>query len=257
MKNLYYFVSDVHLGLRAVDTQALEKRFLGFLNSLPPETKALYLLGDIFDFWYEYKYVIPRGHTRVLGRLAQLHDQGVEIYFFTGNHDVWAYDYFESELGMKVLEQPAVVTLEGKNFCLGHGDGLGYTTPGFRFIRWAFHNKFLQTLFSAIHPKWAFSWGYAWSYHTRLAKTDGKGYTQYAFKGKDEPIYKYSLAFGNDYTLKHPGEKIDYYIFGHFHTPARESLPDGGTMFILGEWINICDYIVFDGESISVEKWGG
>src|SRR5574344_1632406 len=255
MKNLYYFVSDVHLGLRVVDTQALERKFLGFLNSLPPQTKALYLLGDIFDFWYEYKYVIPRGHTRVLGRLAQLHDSGEEIYFVKGKHDVWAYNYFEQELGVKILKQPSVVEIEGKRFGLGHGDGLGDASPGFRFTRWAFHNKFLQFLFSAIHPRWAFGWGYAWSKHTRLAKTDHNGYTQYAFKGKDEPIYKFAQAFGNNYSAEHPDHKIDYYIFGHFHTPTREELPDGSTMYILGEWINICDYIVFDGETLTSQKW--
>lgn len=109
LKDLYYFVSDVHLGLRASDASEVEKRFLGFLDSLPENTRALYLLGDIFDFWYEYKYVIPRGHTRVLGRLAALVDRGVDVYFFKGNHDIWAYNYFETELGIKVLEQPYVV----------------------------------------------------------------------------------------------------------------------------------------------------
>lgn len=246
MEGLCYFVSDVHLGLRLGNPKVLEERFLKFLDSLPSNTGALYLLGDIFDFWYEYKYVIPRGHTRVLGRLSQLRDSGVDIYFFKGNHDVWAYNYFEQEIGMKVLEQPYVVDIEGKRFCLGHGDGLGYTPKGFRFIRWAFHNRFLQVLFSAIHPRWAFGMGYSWSKHTRLAKTDNKGYTQYKFKGSEEPIYKFADSFGK-------GKNIDYFIFGHFHTPTSIDIPSGGKMYILGEWIHTCDWLVFDGKTLSRE----
>lgn len=240
-KKLYYFVSDVHLGLRAVDSSAVERRFLSFLKNIPSNTKALYLLGDIFDFWYEYKYVIPRGYTRVLGALAELVDRGVKVYFFKGNHDVWAYDYFEKEIGMVMLEQPFVVDIQGKKFCLGHGDGLGYTPFGFRLIRWAFHNRFLQTLFSSIHPRWAFALGYGWSKNTRLAKTDGTGKSQYVFKGTEEPIYKYALNYP---------EKIDYFIFGHFHFPTEVSLPQGAKMYILGDWLNGCDHIVFDGESV-------
>lgn len=254
MEGLYYFVSDVHLGLRVGDPKVIESRFAGFLDSLPPDTKALYLLGDIFDFWYEYKYVIPRGHTRVLGSLAKLRDRGVEIYFFKGNHDVWAYNYFEQELGMKILEQPYVTEIEGKRFCLGHGDGLGYAPAGFRFIRWAFHNRFLQVLFSSLHPRWAFGMGYSWSHHTRLAKSDVEGNTKYIFKGAEEPIYKYSDAFGKQYAQDHPSDPgIDYYIFGHFHTPTQISIPSGGEMYILGEWLNNCDWLVFDGTALKRE----
>lgn len=244
LKNLYYFVSDVHLGLRASDPTEVERRFLGFLDSLPENTKALYLLGDIFDFWYEYKYVIPRGHTRVLGRFARLRDRGVELYFFKGNHDIWAYDYFEKELGMRVLEQPYVVDIEGKKFCLGHGDGLGYTPFGFRFIRAIFHSRVLQILFSAIHPRWAFALGYNWSRHSRLAK--GGQVQEYCFKGEEEPICKFASGYP---------EKVDYFIFGHFHTPVQMPLRSGATLYILGDWLNGCEYICFDGESLSFRKY--
>lgn len=240
VKDLYYFVSDVHLGLRASDSSEVERKFLSFLDALPDNTKALYLLGDIFDFWYEYKYVIPRGHTRVLGRLAQLRDRGVDIYFFKGNHDIWAYGYFEEELGMKVLEQPHVVEIEGKRFCLGHGDGLGKIPPGFRFIRWIFHNRFVQALFSSLHPRWAFALGYNWSKNSRLAQ--GGAASRYIFKGEDEPIYKFAASFP---------ERVDFFVFGHFHTPTDISLPNGARMYILGDWVNGAEYLSFDGESIA------
>lgn len=244
LKNLYYFVSDVHLGLRASDASQVEKRFMGFLNSLPENTRALYLLGDIFDFWYEYKYVIPRGHTRVLGKLAELSDRGIDIYFFKGNHDIWAYGYFEQELGVKVLEQPYVVDIEGETFCLGHGDGLGYTPLGFRIIRWIFNNKVLQTLFSSLHPRIAFSLGYNWSKHSRLANGGESG--QYIFKGEDEPIYKYASSFPR---------KVDHFIFGHFHTPVRMKLPSGGDMIVLGDWVHGCEYALYDGEQLTFSRY--
>ena len=123
-KKLTYFVSDVHLGLQVADPAAREARFVGFLRSLPEETAALYLLGDIWDFWYEYRDVVPKGYVRVLAAIQDLMDRGVDVYFLQGNHDVWTYSYFE-ELGMKRLEQPALVEIGGRMFCLGHGDGLG------------------------------------------------------------------------------------------------------------------------------------
>ena len=243
LKNLYYFVSDVHLGLRASDASLVEKRFLKFLNELPDNTRALYLLGDIFDFWYEYKYVIPRGHTRVLGKLAELKDRGVDLFFFKGNHDIWAYSYFEQELGFKVLEQPCCVKIEGKRFCLGHGDGLGYTAPGFRVIRWMFHNRFIQMLFSSLHPRWAMALGYRWSRNSRLAK--GGSDEKYIFKGEQEPICKFALAYP---------EKVDCFVFGHFHSHVDMVLSNGSRFCILGDWVNGGEYIVYDGESLSINR---
>ena len=126
-----YFISDVHLGAAFCDRKALEQRFVALLDRIREEkADAVYLLGDIFDFWYEYRYVIPRGHTRALGALARLSDSGVKVYFFRGNHDVWVYNYFERELGMTVLRQPYVAEIDGKLCCLGHGDGLGRIRDG-------------------------------------------------------------------------------------------------------------------------------
>ena len=245
-----YFISDVHLGAAFCDKAALEARFVSLLDRIAAEKAgAVYLLGDIFDFWYEYRHVIPRGHTRALGALARLCDSGVKVYFMRGNHDVWVYDYFEREIGMTVLTQPYVAEIGGRVFCIGHGDGLGRTDTMFRVIRWAFHNRFLQILFSSLHPRWAFGLGYAWAGHSRKMKNSPENAGVYVFRGKDEPLYKYSDSFGKDYRAAHGGRCIDYYIYGHYHTPGEIDIPSGGRMYILGCWVDGGEYAVFsDGE---------
>ena len=241
VRNKYYFVADVHLGAAVKDKREYERKFLSFLDDISSDAKELYLLGDIFDFWYEYKYVIPRGYTRTLGRLAELVDEGVDVYFSPGNHDVWAYGYFEEELGIKILDQPYELDIAGKSFCIGHGDGLGKMDNGFKFVRWAFHNKFLQKLFSAIHPRWAFSWGYSWAHHSYKVKNDADHH--YEIKLEETPLVKY---------LKKSGGKYDYYIFGHYHHPEVTMLPEGGKLFMLGDWMHNCEYAVFDGTSCAL-----
>lgn len=241
-KPLYYFVSDVHLGLDYKDPNERERRFAAFLNTLPEQTCKLFLLGDIFDFWYEYKHVIPNRFTRVLGALASLADRGVEIHFFNGNHDIWTYRYFEQQLGF-VMErrQPAIFELEGKRFCLGHGDGLDKTDTGYKLLKWLFTNRFAQVMFSALHPRWAFGFGYSWSRHNRLAKEN-----EFPFRGKEEPVVKFAENFQNGCSDK----KVDYFIFGHYHYNTKYSLENGGELFIMGEWIHHYDYLVFDGQKI-------
>lgn len=244
-EDLHIFLSDVHLGLRNGNWSKREKNFADYLANLPTNTHSLYLLGDIFDFWYEYKYVIPCGYTRVLGRLAELVDRGVNVYFFKGNHDLWVYNYFEKEIGIKILEQPSVLEINGKLFCLGHGDGLGYTPLSFRFLRGIFHSRFLQICFSSLHPRWALAFGYTWSRHTRLAKASKS--TQYKFRGKDEPIYKFSEKFYDDYFHIN-NKKIDYFIFGHFHESVSMKLKEYADFFILNDWVKEpYNSLVFDG----------
>ena len=165
-RKLTYFVSDVHLGLQVADPAAREERFVSFLKGLPQEASALYMLGDIWDFWYEYRDVVPKGYVKVFAALMELMDRGVDVYFFQGNHDIWTYSYFES-LGMKKLVQPCKVEVGGKTFCLGHGDGLGPTPFGYRVIKYIFNNKVIQTLFSMLHPWIAYRIGNIWSKHSR------------------------------------------------------------------------------------------
>ena len=233
-KSLTYFVSDVHLGLQVADPVDRERRFVEFLRGLPEDTEALYLLGDIWDFWYEYKHVVPKGYVRVFAALTELIDRGVDVFFFQGNHDVWTYSYFE-ELGMKKLQQPAVVEIAGKRFCLGHGDGLGPVPLGYRFLRGIFHNRVLQFLFSMLHPWIAFGLGNGWSRSNRLSHDK-----EYVFKGKDEPLYKFAEEFARE-------NRIDCFVFGHYHSDVHMKLPSGADFIILKDWIHGSPYLCIEG----------
>ena len=232
-----YFVSDVHLGLQVGDPADRERRFTDFLNALPSDTESLYLLGDIWDFWYEYRDVVPKGYIRVFAALTSLMDRGVKIYFFPGNHDIWTYSYFE-ELGMKRLEQPHVVEIAGKKFCLGHGDGLGPVPSGYRFLRGVFHNRALQILFSMLHPWIAFRFGNGWSRHNRLSHD-----ISYEFKGAEEPLYKFAEEFAVE-------NKVDHFIFGHYHDDVCMELPSGAQLHVMKDWINASPYIVADEDGL-------
>lgn len=232
-----YFVSDVHLGLQVHDSEERERRFAGFLRSLPEDTEALYMLGDIWDFWYEYRDVVPKGYLRVLSALQELMDRGVKVYFFEGNHDVWTYSYFE-ELGMVKLTQPHLVEIGGKTFCLGHGDGLGPVPAGYRFLSGLFHNRIAQFLFSLLHPWLAFRFGNGWSKNNRLAHDQ-----EYVFRGEEEPLYK----FAEDFSA---AGKVDHFIFGHYHADVHMTLPSGAQLHILKDWMHSSPYLCFDGEDV-------
>jgi UDP-2,3-diacylglucosamine hydrolase len=197
----------------------------------------VYLLGDIWDFWYEYRDVVPKGYIRVLSALQGLMDRGVKVFFFQGNHDVWTYKYFE-ELGMKKLVQPYCVEIQGKVFCLGHGDGLGPVPVGYRFLRGVFHNKVLQFMFSLLHPWLAFRLGNGWSKKNRLSHNK-----EYVFNGENEPLYKFADGFSRE-------NKVDYFIFGHYHSEVMDmKLPSGASLYILKDWMQGAPYLYFDGIS--------
>ena len=225
-RKLVYFVSDVHLGLDVNDPAGREARFVRFLRSIPKdETLALYMLGDIWDFWYEYRDIVPKGYVRVFSTLMDLMDAGVKVYFFPGNHDIWCYHYFE-EMGIVILEQPYIVKLGGKVFCLGHGDGLGPGDYSYKAMRWLFHNGTCQKLFSSlIHPTLAFTIGKGWSRKSRLARNE-----EYFFRGQYEPLYKFAVRFSQN-------QKVDYFIFGHFHTKVDMTLPSGARLIVLRDWV--------------------
>ncbi len=243
-----YFISDAHLGSLAIDHGRMhERRLVRFLDSIKHKAAAVYMLGDMFDFWYEYRTVVPRGYTRFLGKVSELTDMGVEVHFFTGNHDIWAYDYLEKECGVVLHKQPLTTEIYDRIFLLAHGDGLGDADRGFRFIRSVFHNRLCQRLFSALHPRWGMWFGLEWARRSRLKRPDG---TEPPYMGENkEPLVLYAKS----YIREHPS--VDYLIFGHRHIELDLQLSKKARMMILGDWISQFSYAVFDGEHIFLEDY--
>lgn len=249
-KHLTYFASDTHLGLQVGDPVQRELNFVKFLRGIKPEeTSALYLLGDIFDFWYEYRFVVPKGGARVLGALTRLVDDGVKVYFFPGNHDLWTFSYFE-ELGMVRLEQPHVMDIGNKRFCLGHGDGLGPGNYWYKFLKYVFSRHWARVLFSALHPWIAFKWATGWSHRSRSEKP-----ISYVFKGVDEPLYKFCAKFQSH-------TPVDYFVFAHYHSRVSMPVqPSSGSaspaqLHILGDWMTAPNWLVYDSETGTLESRG-
>jgi len=246
-KEKVYFVADLHLGSDALEhPHVTEKRFVRWLDTIRDEARAIYLLGDIFDFWFEYKKTVPRGFTRFLGKIAELHDTGTEIHFFTGNHDIWMFDYFRQELGITVHTKPLRTTINGKLFYLAHGDGLGDDSRAFRLIRWIFHNRTCQFLFARVPSRWGIGFGHWWSRHS-------KGYdivcaTQYMGEEKEHLV-----LFSKEYLQGDP--YIDYFIFGHRHLLLDLRLNRKTRMMIVGDWMQHFSYAVFDGKELSLKQY--
>lgn len=235
MKKIY-FLSDAHLGSRAIaDGRAKEKRLVNFLESIRQDAQAVYLLGDMFDFWYEFKLVVPKGFTRFLGKLSELTDQGIEVHFFTGNHDIWCGDYLEKECGVIIHREPCICQLGNYKCYLAHGDGLGDEKDvKFRFLRFLFHNRILQRLFSMIHPRWSVDLGLEWAKHSRLKRENGR---EPDYQGEDdEPLVRYTKR----YLKSHPD--IDFFIYGHRHIMLDLMLTRKNRIVILGDWVNEFSY---------------
>ncbi|MFA5712812.1 MAG: UDP-2,3-diacylglucosamine diphosphatase [Bacteroidales bacterium] len=239
-KNLHYFISDVHLGLKSFNPRERERLFASFLNSLPTETDSIYFLGDIFDFWYEYKFVIPKGFTRTLGAMASLVDRGVKLYFIRGNHDLWLYNFLQEEVGVELLEEMTIVKIGRREFCLAHGDELT-NNRSHLFLKKIFKNRVLQRLFSALHPRWAFAIASKWSNHNRLSR---------GIKGNFEEM---SRTMVERASLFERQNGVDYFIFGHLHAPGSTTTPKGGELFVLGEWIEGCQYLVYNSYQDKIE----
>ena len=247
MKNVY-FLSDAHLGSLAIPHGRMnERRLVHFLDSVKHKAAAIYLLGDLFDFWYEYKTVVPKGYTRLLGKISELTDTGVEVHFFTGNHDLWVGDYFEKECGMIIHPRSSVIELYGKVFYLAHGDGLGSVDRKFKCLRSMFHNKMCQRLFSSIHPRWGMSFGLEWARRSRLKREDGKE-PEYMGEDKEELV-----IFAKDYLQTHPD--VNYFLFGHRHIELDLMLTRNARLLILGDWITQFTYAVYDGDHLLLEEY--
>lgn len=222
----YVFVADLHLGPESDPEGAREKAFVDFLGRLPADLKGLYLLGDIFDFWIDYRDVVPRGAVRMLAALAEV-ARRAEVWFFPGNHDWWVTDYFEKELGVHISQEPyQVFSLDGKRVLMGHGDTLGAHDAKSKLIFHVFRNRTCIALLKTLHPHLVFSLARKWSaasYRRHMRHP-------YVFQGKESGIYR----FVNEYGRTH--EPADLYVFGHLHTPARLPVESGGELIILGDW---------------------
>lgn len=243
-----YFLSDAHLGSRAIEHSRMqERRLVNFLESIRHDAAAIYLLGDMFDFWYEFKTVVPKGYTRFLGKLSELTDAGVEVHFFIGNHDLWCGDYLEKECGIIVHREPMTVEIYGKEFYLAHGDGLGDPAASFKLLRTIFHSHTLQRLFSCLHPRWSIDFGLQWAKHSRMKR---EGCQEPEYMGEDK---EYLVLYTKDYLKLHP--TINYFIYGHRHIMLDLMLSTTARITILGDWINYFSYAVFDGENLFLDEY--
>ncbi|MBP5770589.1 MAG: UDP-2,3-diacylglucosamine diphosphatase [Bacteroidaceae bacterium] len=243
-----YFLSDAHLGSRAIKHgRTQERRLVRFLDSIKEKAGAVYMLGDMFDFWYEYKLVVPKGYTRFLGKVSELTDLGVEVHFFTGNHDIWCWDYLEKECGVIIHRQPLTVELGDKLFFLAHGDGMGDPDPKFKLLRAIFHNRFCQILFSALHPRWGVELGLTWAKHSQIThEAEGEP----GYMGEDK---EHLVLFAKDYLRTHPN--VNYFLFGHRHIELDLMLSHQVRLMILGDWISHFTYAVYDGEQLWMENY--
>lgn len=247
MKNVY-FLSDAHLGSWAIDhKRTQERRLVRFLDTIKTKASAVYLLGDMFDFWNEYKYVVPKGYTRFLGKLSELTDLGVEVHFFTGNHDIWTYGYLEQECGVIVHKKPTTMEIGDKVFYLAHGDGLGDPDNKFKLLRKVFHNPTCQKMLNFVHPRWGMWLGQTWAKQSRLKRIDGK---EPPYMGENK---EYLVLYTKEYMRTH--SDIDYFIYGHRHIELDLMLSKSTRMMILGDWIWQFTYAVFDGEHLFMEQY--
>lgn len=241
-----YFASDFHLGVpNHASSRSREDRIVRWLDTIKTDAAELYLVGDIFDFWFEYKRTVPKGFIRFQGKLAELADSGIKITFFRGNHDMWMFDYFTQELGIEIISNELVFERNGKKFFVHHGDGLGPGDPKYKLLKKIFRSRLCQWLFARIHPNLGIGIANAWSRNSRIASSKKE-----EFKGEEN---EWLASCSKEILQK---EHFDYLIFGHRHLPL--DIPIGSSRYInLGEWINYNSYAVFDGEDVSLKYFEG
>lgn len=241
-----YFASDFHLGIpnhqKSIER---EKHIVKWLNEVKIDAACIFLVGDLFDFWFEYKHVVPKGFVRLFGKLAELSDSGLPIYAFTGNHDLWMSGYFENELNIPVFHHPVQVKIEGKNFYIGHGDGLGPGDHGFKAMKKLFTNSLCKWLFRQLHPDIGIRLANYWSRRSRFAQ----GQDAEAYKGNDK---EWLAIFCKEILQK---EHFDYFIFGHRHLALDIKISDLSRYLNLGDWIKFNSYAVFDGKNLTLEYY--
>lgn len=239
-----YFASDFHLGAPDHKTSLeRERKLILWLNETEQNAAHIFLVGDLFDFWFEYKKVIPKGYTRLLGKLADLSDKGIGISVFTGNHDMWMNGYFEQELNIPVYTKPHIFSIYGKKFFIAHGDGLGPGDHRYKLLKKVLQNRFTRWLFGIIHPSWGIALANTFSRSSRIMTS------KQTFLGEDK---EWLVQFSKD-QLKF--QDIDYFVFGHRHLPLDIRLSEKSRYINLGDWLHHYSYAVFDGEEMHLKYY--
>jgi UDP-2,3-diacylglucosamine hydrolase len=241
-----FFASDFHLGVpdHAASLER-ERKIVQWLDEIRNEAHSIYLLGDIFDFWFEYKFTIPKGYIRLLGKLAELRDAGIPIFFFTGNHDMWMFDYFPDHLGIPVFREPHLLEVGPQKILIGHGDGLGPGDNTYKILKKFFNSRVCQWLFARLHPNLGVGIANAWSKRSRITNLK----REEKFEGQEaEFLWAYCRELEK---VKHH----DFYIFGHRHLPLNLKISDNSTYINLGEWVHFNTYAVYDGTKVDLKEF--
>ncbi len=246
MQKRIYFLSDFHLGAPNTNSSLeRERNLVRFLDGIKHDASEIFLVGDLFDFWYEYRWVVPKGHVRLLGKLGELSDLGIRLHFFMGNHDMWVKDYFQRELNMIVYDRPIRFDLQGKKLLVGHGDGLGPGDHGYKRLKKLFRNPFAQWLFGILPP--AMGIGLA-NYLSRRSRAQ-TGSSEEVFLGADrEWLIQYA-------TAKQAQDPVDYYVFGHRHLPIDHPIEPDARYINLGDWIRYQTYAVLEAGHLSLNSF--
>ena len=237
-----YFASDFHLGsFNISDSHKREKMVISWLSSIEKDAQAIYLLGDIFDFWFEYKKVVPKGFVRLLGKLADLIDKGIDIHYVVGNHDMWMNDYLEQEIGLKLHFQEFIIKEDNKLIFLGHGDGLGKGDYTYKLLKVIFSSNICKWLFSRLHPNFGISLGQAWSNKSKKR--------QEKLVNEDKEIL---AGYCKEQQKNNP---VDYYVFGHRHIPIDVKIDERCRYINLGDWIHHNTYAVYYDQKLELKKF--
>lgn len=247
-KKHIYFASDFHLGIPTYEKSLeREKKIVAWLDYIEPTAAEIFLVGDIFDFWFEYKRAIPKGFVRLQGKIASLTDKGIPVHVFTGNHDMWIFDYLPKELGIQLYRRPITRTFSGKKFYIGHGDGLGPGDKGYKFLKKVFENKFCQWSFARLHP----NFGLWLANYSSISSRSVTGNADEKFEGNEkEWLYTYAKEILEK-------EHFDYFIFGHRHLPLFIEIDEKSKYINLGDWLKYFTYAEFDGEKTLLKVWDG
>ena len=246
IKDKIYFISDFHLGIPDYEKSLeREKKIVRWLEMVRNDAAEIYILGDIFDFWFEYKHAVPKGFVRLQGKLAELADEGIRLHYFTGNHDMWVFDYLPKEIGMTLYRKPIQKEISGKKFYIGHGDALGPGDHGYKFVKKIFTSKICQWLFAWIHPNCGIALAQFWSRRSRIAT--GNYDEKYTGDANE-----FLVVFAKEILKK---ENFDFFIFGHRHLVIDMKVGEKSRYLNLGDWIRYFTYAEFDGENLGLKKF--